>query len=153
MRHARAVLHVKIANPRWRGKRSRHSRRMHNPQFYVSGKRPTQWFLTIQYTKSHCICCSSCQLDMFMFPYDTQICDLDFGNVMEIDTVENVSAGLHDVLRLEFYSPSNEFDLQSTHVKTIAWQVGGMRCKRVYFLLHEEKRCKGVVICPLNKVH
>ena len=24
---------------RWRGKRSRHSRRMHNPQFYVSGKR------------------------------------------------------------------------------------------------------------------
>ena len=25
---------------RWRGKRSRHSRRMHNPQFYVSGKRP-----------------------------------------------------------------------------------------------------------------
>ena len=25
---------------RWRGKRSRHSRRMRNPQFYVSGKRP-----------------------------------------------------------------------------------------------------------------
>ena len=24
---------------RWRGKRSRHSRRMHNPQFYVSGKK------------------------------------------------------------------------------------------------------------------
>ena len=24
----------------WRGKRYRHSRRMHNPQFYVSGKRP-----------------------------------------------------------------------------------------------------------------
>ena len=24
---------------RWRGKRPRHSRRMHNPQFYVSGKR------------------------------------------------------------------------------------------------------------------
>ena len=33
-------MHVGIANPRWRGKRSRHSRRMHNPQFYVSGKRP-----------------------------------------------------------------------------------------------------------------
>ena len=26
---------------RWRGKRSRHSRRMRNPQFYVSDKRPT----------------------------------------------------------------------------------------------------------------
>ena len=25
---------------RWRGKRSRHSRRISNPQFYVSGKRP-----------------------------------------------------------------------------------------------------------------
>ena len=35
---ARAVMHVGIANPQWRGKRSRHSRRMHNPQFYVSGK-------------------------------------------------------------------------------------------------------------------
>ena len=40
VRHVRAVMHVGIANTRWRGKRSRHSRRMHNPQFYVSGKRP-----------------------------------------------------------------------------------------------------------------
>ena len=39
-RHARALMHVGIANPRWRGKRSRHSRRMRNPLFYVSGKRP-----------------------------------------------------------------------------------------------------------------
>ena len=37
--HARAVMHVGIANPRWRGKRSRHSWRMRNPTFYVSGKR------------------------------------------------------------------------------------------------------------------
>ena len=31
---------------RWRGRRSRHSRRMRNPQFYVSGKRPIGevWF-------------------------------------------------------------------------------------------------------------
>ena len=40
LRHARSVMHVGIDNPRWRGKRSRHSRRMHNPQFCVSGKRP-----------------------------------------------------------------------------------------------------------------
>ena len=40
MHHARAVMYVRIANPRWRGKRSRHSRRMRNPQFCVSGKRP-----------------------------------------------------------------------------------------------------------------
>ena len=37
--HARAVMHVGIANPRWRGKGLRHSRCMHNPQFCVSGKR------------------------------------------------------------------------------------------------------------------
>ena len=40
VRHTRAVIHVEIANPRWRGKRSRHSRRMRNPQFYVSDKMP-----------------------------------------------------------------------------------------------------------------
>ena len=36
--NARAVMHVGMANPQWRGKRSRHSRRMRNPQFNVSGK-------------------------------------------------------------------------------------------------------------------
>ena len=40
VRDASAVMHVRITNPSWRGKRSRHSRRMHNPQFYVSDKRP-----------------------------------------------------------------------------------------------------------------
>ena len=39
---ARAVMHVGIAKPRWRGKRSRHSRWMRNPHFYVSVKRPIQ---------------------------------------------------------------------------------------------------------------
>ena len=40
--HARAVMRAGIANPRWRVKRSRHSRRMHNPQFSLFGKRPMQ---------------------------------------------------------------------------------------------------------------
>ena len=39
VRHARAVMHVGIANPQWHGKRSRHSRRIRNSQLYVSGKR------------------------------------------------------------------------------------------------------------------
>ena len=39
VRDARAVMHVGINNQRWWGKRSRHSRRMRNPQFCVSGKR------------------------------------------------------------------------------------------------------------------
>ena len=37
-------MHVGIANPRWREKRSRHSQRMRNPQFYVSDKRPIEKF-------------------------------------------------------------------------------------------------------------
>ena len=40
VRHERAVMHVGMAHPRWRGKRSRHSRRMRNLRFDVSGKRP-----------------------------------------------------------------------------------------------------------------
>ena len=36
---ARAVIHIGISNQRCRGKRSRYSQRMRNPQFYVSGKR------------------------------------------------------------------------------------------------------------------
>ena len=39
VRHARAVMHIRIVNPRCRGKHSRHSRHMRNPQFCVSGKR------------------------------------------------------------------------------------------------------------------
>ena len=46
-----AVQHAGIVNSRWRGKRSRHDRRMRNPQFYVSGKRP----MTSIHTASCCV--------------------------------------------------------------------------------------------------
>ena len=39
VRDARAVMHGGVAKPRWRGKRSSHSRRMRSPQLHVSGKR------------------------------------------------------------------------------------------------------------------
>ena len=39
-RHAHAAMHVGIVNTQCRGKYSRQSRRMRNPEFYVSGKRP-----------------------------------------------------------------------------------------------------------------
>ena len=45
VRPARAVMHVGIANPR--GKHFRHSQRMHNPQFYVSGKMPMETILAL----------------------------------------------------------------------------------------------------------
>ena len=38
--YAHAVINVGIANSRWRGRHYRDSRRMRNPQFYISGKRP-----------------------------------------------------------------------------------------------------------------
>ena len=59
MHHGTCVSHVPRCMPGsltcvflwswWRGKRSRHSRRMRNPQFYVSGKRPIeyQWWSTV----------------------------------------------------------------------------------------------------------
>ena len=45
VRDARAMMHVGIAKLRWRGKRSRHSRRMRNPLFYVYGKRPMTYYI------------------------------------------------------------------------------------------------------------
>ena len=59
METARAVMHIGIANPRWRGKRSRHSRRMCNPQFYVSSKRPmeTNLFTTKLLHGQYLVCC------------------------------------------------------------------------------------------------
>ena len=47
-RRARAVMHVRIAYPLWRGERSRHSQGMHNLQFYVSDKRPIPVFMVIK---------------------------------------------------------------------------------------------------------
>ena len=45
LRHARAVMHIGIANPRWRGKRCRHSRCMRNLQICVYAKSPTVFVL------------------------------------------------------------------------------------------------------------
>ena len=52
MHHGTCVTHVPVCMPgslassflwsRWRGKRSRHSQRMRNPQFYSTGKRPIE---------------------------------------------------------------------------------------------------------------
>ena len=59
MHHGMCAKHVSWFMPgsltsgflwsRWRGKRSRHSRRMRNPQFYVSGKRPMRRIVFLLY--------------------------------------------------------------------------------------------------------
>ena len=51
---------------------------------------------------------------MFLFPYDTQICHLDFSNVMEIDTFVNVSPTPNSAFEYSLYSTSNELQLKST---------------------------------------
>ena len=62
MHHARVVVHVWIGNPPWRGKSTRHSRRMRNPPFHVSGKRPKRWFgfLTVVWTTLDTFVNNSC---------------------------------------------------------------------------------------------
>ena len=76
------------------------------------------------------ISCSSCKVDMFKFPYDTQICSLRFGNVVETDKHVNLSIleSFGFVLE-EFYSPSNEFILKSKQAERITWQVGHAQCQ------------------------
>ena len=75
MHHGTCVTHVPWCMPgsvtssflwsRWQGKRSRHSRRVRNPQFYVSGKRPIKreqmircqmWNLISHFMLFHTLC-------------------------------------------------------------------------------------------------
>ena len=61
MHYGTCVRHVPWCMPgsltsgfcRWRGKRSRHNRRLRNPQFYASGKRPTRKRLQIYNLKTN----------------------------------------------------------------------------------------------------
>ena len=69
---------------------------------------------SIKKTMICCICCSSCKLDMFKFPFDTQICRLEFGNVIEPDVTVNVTIATDWGFALTFYSESNEYTLKST---------------------------------------
>ena len=62
MHHGTWVTHVPWCMPElltsgflwswWRGKRSRHSQRMRNPQFHVSGKRPINAYMYAWYSRS-----------------------------------------------------------------------------------------------------
>ena len=69
MHHSTCVTHVSWYMPgsltsgflwsRWWGKRSRHSRRMRNPQFYVSGKRPMLSYCWLDNSKQILVMCES----------------------------------------------------------------------------------------------
>ena len=73
---------------------------------------------------------------MFRFPYDTQICHLDFGNVIETDVFVNISLYIEFAdLILEFFSPSNEFILENAHANRKTEQVCHMESKHPTVLL------------------
>ena len=55
---------------------------------------------------------------MSEFPYDTQRCSLDFGNVLEPADVVNLTMA-DDPIDLQSFYPSNEFDVHATGVKYI----------------------------------
>ena len=52
---------------------------------------------------------------MFDFPYDTQKCSLDFGNVLEPAETVNIVTPKEPVDLSSFY-PSNEFDVHAAGV-------------------------------------
>ena len=60
---------------------------------------------------------------MFRFPYDTQICHVEFGTVMETEITVNVSLNQEYGFLLGFYSPSNEFTLKSAQTYRKSWKV------------------------------
>ena len=55
---------------------------------------------------------------MFKFPYDTQFCFLNFGNVLEADALVSVTWVLPEV-GLGFFNPLNEFDVESHLVNKV----------------------------------
>ena len=59
---------------------------------------------------------------MFNFPFDTQDCSLDFGNVLEPAEVVNITTFMKKVDLHSFY-PSNEFDVSSERIDRYYYQV------------------------------
>ena len=63
-------MHVRIANPRWRGKRSRHSRRIPNPQFKYLARDPCMNVLWSVFFWFSCVCfCVSYKAVVVLFQY------------------------------------------------------------------------------------
>ena len=60
---------------------------------------------------------------MLKFPFDTQKCSLDFGNVLEPAEVVNITTDMKAV-DLQFFYPSNEFEVSSDEVGRVVYTVG-----------------------------
>ena len=83
MHHGTCVTHVPWCMPgsltssffwsRWLGKRSRHSRRMRNPQFYVSGKRPMKILHQLSIALLWLVLCLHAILDWYTMTNDRKM--------------------------------------------------------------------------------
>ena len=114
VREARAVMHIGIANPRWRGKRSRYSRLVRKPQFHLSGKRLVRCLVT---TSSVCISRANTNLITRLLgnsQFNPRVCGYDFNMILE------------PMLRIKFifllrWMPHNSFGDKSNLVQVTAW--------------------------------
>ena len=52
---------------------------------------------------------STCHLNMLMFPFDTQTCSLNFGNVFHDSTLVDL-IGQPEYVNTDFFFPSKEFE-------------------------------------------
>ena len=60
---------------------------------------------------------------MFKFPYDSQTCYLEFGNLAEPDIIVNITAHPELGFYMGFFSNSSEFHVISTRVTRNTWTV------------------------------
>ena len=59
---------------------------------------------------------------MYYFPYDSQDCALDFGNILEPAEIVNITTAISAVDLHSFYQ-SNEFIVNSGQVTRLAYEV------------------------------
>ena len=92
---------------------------------YIFGTRMLlirRWALWFIESTIYSILNSSCNLNMFSFPYDTQDCSLDFGNVLEPAEIVNISTASTQVDLQSFYE-SSEFEVDSPRVTRLSFNV------------------------------
>ncbi len=65
---------------------------------------------------------SSCELIMSDFPFDSQTCHLDFGNLVHDETKVNVTSPEIDI-GLHFYITNKEFDLTETSASRVTFDL------------------------------
>ena len=94
VRHARAVMHVGIAHLRWRGKRSRHSRRMRTRNFTYLARGPLKTLF--------------CFLDQQVVVYSGELFDLTslprwhWSHLDRVNGVDNYQSILDEPLALTY---------------------------------------------------